>query len=257
MRAYFHLCCRNIGIPILSILLALYTPSTTYADEPTLVASEITDLFEEDKTGFYDQALSLIFVEANIKVPYDVLPPARAEAMFRKQEADCWTPNSLQYLQRQDSPFSKEDILISKPINFAKVFIFSRTGDPKYNSIEALKPLTVGKRLGLTYSNIFSGKGITFEETKTLKSNIQRLLDKRVNAIVAYAPDIFLVLKEMNAYDDVHYDASAPLSTVEDAIICHNTSKNKAFLSKFNLGLEQVRASGKLKQALGIMYVTP
>jgi hypothetical protein len=90
-------------------------------DVITVAGFEIPGVMEPKLTGSYDQILVEVFSHLPSKVKYFVIPTARADSLFSDNAVDCVAPMDIRYSKIQ------EMVVNSKPINIAKIYIYSRT----------------------------------------------------------------------------------------------------------------------------------
>jgi ABC-type amino acid transport substrate-binding protein len=192
--------------------------------------------------GIYGQRLAEIYalLAPNWQVLQQVYPPARASMLFETKAADCIVPADIKGMVDQ------EHRLISKPFSYASAYIFTRLDQPVVYSLNELEGLVVDKRLGLTYGGIASDN-INFVSVSSIKQNLDMLYKHRIDAFIAYEPDISLFMAEHPEYQ-VHRAEEFIIHRQAEAMVCHKQQKTQAFLKSFNEKVYQLGVAAQIDQ---------
>jgi ABC-type amino acid transport substrate-binding protein len=214
---------------------------------PKIVALSIPGVFEPDKGGDYDKVLAKV-AASGVPVDYTVAAPARAEAEFKEKKVGCSTPIDVRFWP------GKEKLVNSAPMNVVKIYLFSRPGEGPYTSLGQLKGKHLGARRGLPYGPKLASSGMTPELVNEDDQNVQKLQSKRIDAFLAYVPDMWFWSKDKKQPLPNH-DKDHPFDIHNDALLCYDTPENRAYLKAFDAVIEKLRSSGELQKILGPSYV--
>jgi hypothetical protein len=214
---------------------------------PKVVAMAIPGVFETDKSGDYDKVFARMQA-GGAAVDYAVLAPGRAEAEFRERKFACFVPFDVRFWS------GAEKLVNSQPVNVAKIYLFSRPGEGPYTSLDQLKGKRLGARRGLPYGPKLGSSGLTPELVNEDDQNVQKLAAKRIDAFLAYVPDMWLWAAEKKQPLPNHAK-DQPFEVHNDALLCWDTPENRAYLKTFDAMMLKLRASGELQKILGPSFV--
>ena len=172
---------------------AFFAASGAYAQDITIAAIDLPGLYTPAADGIYDAAYAAASARANISIPMQVLPPARAIDQFLKQQVDCLAPMDAEFIGT-DFPTVQ-----TRPFFIARIFIFTAEGQAPLNSLAQLKGKKVGIRKGMIYGSEFDAAGLSVSVADSIESNIKKVQKGRLDAFIAYTPDAF------DAFDPVSY----------------------------------------------------
>lgn len=142
----------------------------------------------------------------------------------------------------------------SDPVAATEVVFFKRTEDDiQYTKLEDLKPYRIGTGFGYGYPEAFANADYLKKvEAYELKTNIDRLFNKRVDLIVGSREAILFYLKEK--YPDKMASVEILGSALETLPLYVLFSKKKAGyqekLEAFNRGLHMIKADGTYREIL-------
>ena len=228
------------------ILLWLFCiPCNSLSAKVKVIGIEILGLHQQDFQGSYDRIINQIVGQ---DIELKVLSPKRAKNAFNKCQNCCLTPAN------KDPEFYEygDDVIQTDPMNTAKIYIFVNTGNPPLTTLEELKGMKVGIRRGMPYGKSVESSNLNFNVVNRLKQNITLLEMGRVSAIIAYVPDLYQVLGELNRKPFPH-DKTHPLAIHPDSLICRSVSPK--FMLQFNNGLKEMIKKKQLKSILGSTYI--
>lgn len=228
------------------ILLVFFSPACLAT--VTVHGLSIPGLHQKDGKGSYDQIIAAMFPAESGKVDIQVTIPARAEQKFSKCTQCCVSPANKNP-EFYDYPAS---MLVSDPMNMARVYIFSAEGSAPIAGLDALKGKKVGVRRGMPYGKTFDSMNLDTVPVITIKANVQKLQKSRIDAFIAYVPDAYMEFEEMGIAPLVHAK-DRPVAEHPDGLVCKGVSQ--AFIDEFNQKLDGLRQSGKLRQILGASYI--
>lgn len=204
--------------------------STIGYAEVTVYAIDIPGLHQNDGQGEYDQIIEKAVVSSGL-AKLEVQPPARAEDSFASCTNCCFTPAN----KNPDFYDFGDDIVQTTPMNTAKIYIFTNEGQPTLNNVDDLKGKSVGIRKGMPYGNTFDAAGLNTSTVTTIEANIKKLQAGRIDAFVAYVPDVYAAFEGLGMKPLPH-DADNPIAIHEDSLVCKGVSSD--FVSKFNSAIQ-------------------
>lgn len=230
------------------VLFGLLFGSAVWA-EVTIYGAGIPGLYQKDGKGVYDTVVNKTLVEKGL-AKLKVLPPARADSEFSNCQNCCFGPAN----KNPEFYSFGADVLETEAMNTALVYIFSAPGKPTYSTYGELKGKKVGTRRGMIYGNSFEAAGLTVKVGNKLEQNIKMLESGRLDAMVAYVPDVYLVLAAMGK-DTLPHLKTSPVAVHKDNLVCRGVKQE--FIDQFNQNLSALSQSGELKNILGDSYVEP
>lgn len=233
---------------IVAIGVFMVSSPLTAQAQLRLGAYAIPGVFESNKTGDYDKVLARLTASGGPKMDYAVAPPARIDDEFKSGKLDCIIPLDSRFWHESGKFFNSE------PLNIAKIYIFSRNGEGPYTSPDQLKDKRVGVRRGFNYGPKFDAAGLKPSEVNDDNVNVEKLNGNRIDAFVAFVPDMWQWAAEKKQALPNH-KADSPMETHKDAFLCIDTPATRDFVKSFDASLVKLRASGELKKMLGTSYV--
>lgn len=220
---------------LVGFILAYGLTSTAYTQEQTqplkLAAYDIPALLQKDGKGKYDVLIKRFGQQVNKLWQYDILPPSRADRLFAIKAIDCIVPYDAYF-----SPL--ENVINSSPLDVAKAYVFTAEDTAPIQHLAELTGKRVGARNGMLYGGEFDNKKFNIQLVEAIKQNIDKLQAGRIDAFVAWAPDVFYTFKELGMEALPHAD---PFVIHKDAFLCHNTPQAQQFIDEFNRGAMQFK----------------
>jgi len=197
-----------------------------------IVVYDIPAILQLDKQGQYDQIISAVQRQQNEQWNYTVAPPGRVDKLFDLNKADCIFPF--------DKRFHKNSNTVnSLPVHVAQAYIYSLPHLPPIKSLTELKGKRIGARTGMLYGPEFDKLNLDIKYVTQIEQNIDKLLSGRIDAFVAWAPDSIAAFKRKNITPT---SDTRPFITHNDAFLCHDTPKSRAFINSFNKALRKITA---------------
>lgn len=215
----------------------------------TVISPVIPGLHQSDHNGVFDIVINKLLVESGLAV-HRVLPTKRSYFEFEKCQSCCFSPDNLDPLFQAPNT----DLVETLPINIAKIYIFTRKGDKTLSHLSQLSGKRVGVKHGTTYGKQIDEAELNRIPANSILQNMKMLDQNRVDAVIAYIPDMFKVFQEIDA-ERFDYQEGSPLAIYKDSLVCKSVSES--FIQHFNQSLIQLEESGELKQMLGLYYLPP
>lgn len=220
-------------IRLLVFLSLFFTagPNLAHAEDDTLnvAAFKIANVLEPDGTGAYDKLFAEVAQKTGITFKIQVLPIARARESYAQGRYDCLVPLDTAFEARHQDHFT------SVPLYEANLYAITRKSDAIVQTVQELKSLSVAGELGVPYTLEIDAL-IKTNKNPSLSGAIRMLQAGRVDAIVAYTPDVQELI-DHDQITDIHYDPTSPIATYYDALTCQPTEKNLELLDKINHAL--------------------
>lgn len=203
--------------------------SSTYGSQVKVLSIEIPGLFQKDGMGEYDTVLK----KAQQKIDFKqvTVPAARAFLAFKKCTSCCLTPAN----KNPNFYDFGSQYIETKPIATAKIYIFSK--NEKISSLVDLKNLKVGVRRGMPYGKRYERAGLNVSLANTIEQNIKKLEKGRIDAFLAYSPDVWAAFKALNVKPFM-YDKEHPVAVHPDSIVCKKSDLTKKFVDVFNQSID-------------------
>jgi len=228
-----------------SVLLLLVGAVSAFASDDVtqtddvihLAAPSISNLVEEDGTGYYQKILSRALERSGLHVKETFYPYKRALALFEQGRVDCIYSFTKVLFEKN----GRDSVVASYPLGAFTYYLFAR----KSESVPAINELS-GKIIGGVLGHdayLSSALGDDVELRLVNGDNINlRLLELgRIDYMAAALPD-------MNPYlDTITYDPGQPLLSSFDRITCHRSVKNTAFIEKLSSVLSAMKESGEYR----------
>ena len=208
----------------------LFVFSTSVIAEIQIYALEIPGLHQKDGGGEYDAILKKAIVEpgnANVKV----VSPSRGMNLFSTCQNCCLTPAN----KNPDFYDFGDDVIATKPMSTAKVYIFTGKNQAVINNLDDLKGKKVGARSGMPYGKKVEGAGLKLFSTSNIENNIKKIDQERLDAFIAYTPDAYTVFEKLGVSPYPH-DVDNPISVHPDALVCRGVSTD--FVNMINSSVQ-------------------
>jgi ABC-type amino acid transport substrate-binding protein len=219
----------TISFSALSVLAA-----NANAEQKSIVigVSEIPNVLSKnkDQAGPYNKALDQMGV-VNPKIELLYLPPARAQRLFDKAEISCLFPGS-----KTTIPDSSK-LIESLPLTQVEAYIFSLT---PYAEAADFSHQAIAIHRGFTYGNIRQKIPAKYVELEDEQATLLFLEKGRVAGVIGYLPDVQGALELMDLPKDRYFYGDAIYSAAE-AMVCHDTPENQAFIEQVNILFLQLR----------------
>ncbi|GHE84861.1 transporter substrate-binding domain-containing protein [Thalassotalea profundi] len=199
------------------------------SEQIKLMAYDIPAILQADKQGEYDLVIEQVRQLQQEKWFYTVAPPARVDKMFEQKVVDCILPFDKAFHPNKNT-------INSVPLNIAKARIYSISG--QFESLNALVGKKVGARTGMLYGPEFDSLNLDVKLVGHIDQNIEKLLSQRIDAFVAWSPDIDAALNKKG----LTFIRSDAFIVHNEAFLCHDTPIARSFIETFNKGMSQIKS---------------
>ena len=167
------------------------------------------------------------------------LPPARSAMLLANKRIDCLIPGNINQVEHP------EQHVASIAFNYARAYVFTKKNRPTIHSLAALDGKILATRRGYHYGDKNFGANIKNVKVNTIKQSILMLEKERIDAFVAYSPDILGAVKDFNSIS-FHHDKNFIIHQQSEQILCQKTQQNKQFIKELNIVITELKASGEL-----------
>lgn len=226
-----------------------YNERNTNKSDTTVIhiaAANLTNLVEENETGVYQKLFKLASSNTNFSTRETHFPFRRALAEFKAKHVDC----TYSFTEVLEDSLGKDAVIASYPLGAFFIYMFTQEGSTPLRSIEQLYGMKVGGINGQEqYFKNSLPKDLSFQILNTDQQGLEMLKLGRINVLIAALPDINPYLSELS------FDKKYPIYGSFDRITCHNTEKNRAFLTELSPQLEKMKLDGAYKTIAGELYI--
>jgi len=200
------------------------------ASEVTIAAIDIDGLHQKDGKGEYDTIITNTLNQSGVKADIKVYSPTRVTQLFESGKVDCMSPANK---NPEFYSFNFETIE-TKPMFQAKVFIYNKAGDKPYTSLDQLKGKKVGVRGNMIYGKAIDDSGLDFKKARDIESNLERLNNGEIDAIIAFWPDSDTAFENAGITPLAHAEA---IAVHDDSVLCRDSYASNEFVKAMNAGI--------------------
>ncbi len=228
-------------LSVLTISVSTLISSQAMAIDANISAIKIDGLFQKDSHGLYDQVFSAVQTQSSLKMKLNVTAPKKAFSDFEKGKVACISPANT----NPDFYNYSFETISSKVMTPAQIFIFSKAGSTPYADLASISGKKIGVRTGMPYGHKVENANLKLVQAKTIEANIKKLNNGRIDAFLAYTPDID------SAFNDLGMDPlprSGLITQHDDTLLCRKDMNGEAIITEFNKGFQAIDASGELSK---------
>ena len=187
-----------------------------------------------------------------------VLPFKRQLLEFHYNPDSCLFPGAISVLKQ--GMISKDFSLIEGAgVDYVGLTALTRASSKPITKLEDLHGKRVGMWNGIQLDHLSTHfKKMTITTVKNEDQLIQLLNAERVDAILAFFPDILLTASRLNLDLPIYDGRFWILPKVPATMVCHDTNANRQLIDKFNHAINTLRSNKKLEEILGpLVEITP
>lgn len=234
-------------IVVLSLVFCIQNVATQpLAEHVTSIGASDSDFLLSsmpDKIGPYNYLVDKLKEKTVSTFELIYFPPARSDMLLANKLIDCIIPGNINQVE------FPEQHVASIAFNQARAHIFTKKNRPVINSLADLDDKVLATRRGYHYGDKLFGNNIKNVKVNTIKQSILMLEKDRVDAFVAYSPDILGTLKEFDTIS-FHYNKNFVIHQQSEQIVCQKTQRNKQFIKELNKAITELKSSGELDTIL-------
>jgi len=225
---------------ILSLTLFLAVPITSNAEEIT--ADLVIPLIRENSInkdkkldGYHGKIIKQILDKSPQKITYQMMVPAHAYQAFYDKRYSCITPDTKHYYEK-DSGF-----IDSEAISVTKWIIIQRVGSKIIFTPDDLKDLTVGTFYAPEeIATILPQEGVTYDVKADIQVNLLKVAMNRIDLAVLPYDGIAEMIAENEEFSGLTINASPPLATAREGIMCHDNERGNEIIEDINKTLKKL-----------------
>lgn len=208
------------------IFISLF-PIKVWAEQIEIISFELPSLQNKERTGTYDKVINH-YQEIN----HSFLPTKRAVVTFLDNNCKncCISVWSIEGIEKEYPDYNSKKLIQSAPLGHAELYIFSK--EIRYDSVTELRGKHIALKRGMPYNQNLDGINLNY--THSIESNIQMLNKGRVDAFLAYSPDVFSVYNKLKIQPDL---TGKVINKLPDNVVCKSSKESLLFLEKLNLHL--------------------
>jgi len=243
---------KNISHSALSVvcfLPAISGFSNAFASEKsvdshiTVAAYNIPGVLDSNGSGIYEIILDEVSRRSGVGLTLNYFPAKRALKTFDNNLVDCVIPVDHRLFPEYDHHYQ------TKALYIAKAYVFTRYGSHVLTGVAALKNRVVGAELGMQLGREVE-ENVQILRVSSLASLVRMLERKRIDALIAYDPDIFSVFKELNM-ETLPYDNARPIVVHHDSLMCRITPENRDQIIKIDNEILNLHNNGYIRSVTG------
>jgi len=207
------------------LLLAL----SCHAKQIEIINILIPGLHSADLSGKYDLYLKRKMRKSSFNdYKIEVLRARYAFHRFEKCTNCCISPVNF---NQSFYDFNKEEYYTTKkPLGIAKIYIWTLAERGPISRLSDLYGQRIGARKGMPLGTKIYRAGLDLELVSFISQNIQKLLNKDIDAFIDYTPDVLSALSEEKAQEKIVYAENFPLEVHSDNYVCKKSDQTHAFL---------------------------
>ena len=242
-------------LPMLSAQAAEPNTAETHKSETIIVVSPpVEPLATQFHDGLYDRLLQAVIQQQQQPIKHINVPVRRATMMFKNGRAGCYFPGNAQlqeFAQNLDQAPGKslssahQSLISSDVINTVKLHAYTQRGSQPITSSEQLK----GVRIGYHLTGQPPFKDDPAYQAMLIPNEyaqLSQLLDNdRLDVAMMWSLDTQL-LTQRQGMPNYPHDPDLYFDQYQDALVCHNSERNRRFIALFNRQLKALKSQGQL-----------
>ena len=204
---------------------------------------------EIDDTGFYNDVIYMALRGLEDQASYSVQPYVRALRSFADEEGSCIYSQSIGLLRDLDMMADVGPLIETQSIvDYAGHIFWSVSAQP-IEGREDLRGKTIGQLLGADYDDLFVELAVKPMVVNTETQKTKLLYTKRVDGIVGFIPDIFMVFKA-HSFKPRPFAPDFMLMRAGNSVVCRKTPQTEALVSTLSEHIGQLQNLGVIDRML-------
>lgn len=204
---------------------------------------------EIDDTGFYNDVIYMALRGLEGQADYSVQPYVRALRSFADEEGSCIYSQSIELLTDLDMMANVGPLIQTQSVvDYAGHIFWSVEAEP-IDGREDLRGKTIGQLLGADYDDLFAGLAVKSMVVNTETQKTKLLYTKRVDGIVGFIPDIFMVFKE-HGFKPRPFAREFTLMRAGNSVVCKKTPATEVLVAELNEHIQQLHDLGVIDRML-------
>lgn len=243
---------RMVGLALVAACTMLGEMTGALAESPIRLHNYLLpDRLDDEQELGYNKLNNAIFAKTG-ETPHMFYAPLRRNAQnFEYDPGSCVSPSSIFALDASPQVSVAPDKLIeSLPIDYVSVYIYTRKDQAKIRTRQALKGKLLGHMIGSVAEAFIGDAGAVLHAAPT-EPQLIRMLDRdRVDAVMAFHPDLPIALDRMG-HPGLNYEPELLVFRTTIHYVCHDTPETRDFIAAVDKAMLELRSEGSLKRFLG------
>ena len=224
------------GIALVSPAQAAYEVDIIMPDTPEILGDS-----KDQLEGSSGRVMKAVLDVIGDKVSHKITDSARAYNAFYKESFACVVPDSKDYYE------AGSGYVDSNPIHETVWVAVTQKGTSVTSQDQLL-----GKTVGIAYEAdallpVVPQEGVKYQVNDDFKLNLKKLAAGRLDVAVLPLGGLEKMIASDSSLSNLHFDASQPLATIGDALMCHDTPRGQEVLKLFNdalgtIDLDKIKA---------------
>ncbi|EON91965.1 hypothetical protein MARLIPOL_10086 [Marinobacter lipolyticus SM19] len=216
-------------------------------DRIRIAVPGLSHLTTEAGDGVYQKIIARALENQDVEVNESFYPIRRALLVFEQGEVDCIYSSTEALAQT----FGQDELIFSFPLGKFSFFLFTLKNSPPMVSVSALENKRVGVVSGQEHflHPFLENHHLDVVWSRNDALNVSMLEYGRFEAVIGAIPDIRPYL------DRLSYSPDHPLLESFDRLTCHNTERNRSFLTQLSRELKKLKRDGVYQDIAGPLYV--
>jgi len=212
-----------------------------------LAVPGFSHLTTEAGDGIYQRILARALENLDVELNATFYPIRRALLVFEQGDADCIYAST----EALEQKFGKDELIFSFPLGKFSFFLFTLKNNAPVVSVSALQHKQIGVVSGQEHflRPFLDDHHLDVVWSRNDALNVSLLEFGRFEAIIGAIPDIRPYL------DKLSYSPDHPLLESFDRLTCHNSERNRAFLTQLSRELKKLKRDGIYQEIAGPLYV--
>jgi len=217
--------------------------------EPAVVFGTVWgQTLAQDGTGFYNDVFRDLVSAGDGAVDYKLMPYRRARSQFLVGQTACLYPSARSVLTTGGHD-SGQKLIETNALFTAAEHLFAPAGTAPPASLADLKGKTVAVPTGSIMTRLLKDAGARLISVHDETAKAQMLITGRVDMMSGMLPNEHLIFKSLDTRM-ASYDRDFSLIEAGVAIVCHDTSANRAFIAQLNERIDMLQADAAFQDLL-------
>nr|WP_025898405.1 transporter substrate-binding domain-containing protein [Sneathiella glossodoripedis] len=205
-----------------------------------------------DNTGIYPDILNALMSGKENHFTFKVLPLRRLIREFQSRQIDCVWALDAQLLNKLMQ--SNERFLESSAVFNSSHIVITHIDEPKLNDLSELKNKNVALLNGSHMEEKLRSLGAKVMLVPDQDTKIRLIKNRRVDAILAWTPDIFITMKNYSI-NTGNLSVSYEITATPVRLVCRNSEETDRFIKSVNIAIDKFNGDDTLQKILGHLNI--
>jgi ABC-type amino acid transport substrate-binding protein len=204
---------------------------------------------EIDDTGFYNDVIFMALRGLEGQAEYSVQPYVRALRSFADDPGSCIYSQSIELLNDLEMMDDVGELIETRSVvDYSGHIFWAKTSEP-ITSKEQLRGKTIGQLLGADYDDLFADLGVKPMVVNTETQKTKLLFTKRVDGIIGFIPDIYMVFKAYG-FQAQPFSPDFVLMRSGNSVVCRKTPATELLIAALTEHITQLQDLGVIDRLL-------